>query len=363
MVEKSRLIYSRIDEKRFPEVIPKVKAILKETGSHKSLIFDDTFWKWQYRVLPPYEVRVYVVLSNDEIMGYYHVSVYDGFIRGEKKRIGMMSDGAICKEARRAGVCKGLIEYATADLAQAGIPVSYGFPNTRSAHAFQRYGRYAMIYTFGTYVLPVKTGAIIRSKINLLGIDKVAGIFIDFFFSSFSVKMPQNAAIQFHQKIDDDVVRVFSQYQKKHVICLPRDKKYLQRRFERRPYSTHFYFSIRKHQKVQAAAIFKHDKIFGNPVLLLMDFAYLPGEEQSLLALVQSVKKQGDKLTGRPFNLIVTSGCSDFLPNLKKIGFMRIPEKLDRRPLKLIAKSTPDLSADILCPQNWHLTLADYDVL
>ena len=103
--------------------------------------------------------------------------------------------------------------------------------------------------------------------------------------------------------------------------------------------------------------------MFDNPDLLLMDYAHLHGKEDYLLQLIQHVKLHGAEEIGERFNLIVTSGNSEFLPLLKRVGFIRLPERLNSRPLKLVVKNLSQHSTDAFDPRNWHLTLSDWDVL
>jgi len=271
---------------------------------------------------------------------------------------------AVSRKVRRQGVFRKLADFATEDLVQSGIHLVYSFPNDRSIHTFLKYNGYTLVCTLGTHVLPVRSGDILRSKVNMLGLERAAGYGTDLFFDLFSVSKSSEASIHLHREIDQDTIEVFSAYQKAHRIALLRDDRYLKWRFDRRPSSTHFYFSINDpdHQKV-AVAIFKLDEMFDNPVLVLMDYAYVPGKENYLLQLIQYVRKHGSKEIGNKFNLITTSGNSEFLPLLKKIGFMRVPERFDRRPLKLVVKSLSEQAEDVLDPQNWHLTLSDWDVL
>ena len=321
-------------------MIEKVKGVLNEVHSHKALVFDTDFWTWQYRDLPTSTARVYAALVNQEIVGYYHVPIYEGLFDGEKKYLAMVQEVAVSREVRRQGVFRKLAEFATEDLLRSGIHLGYTFPNERSIHTFLKYNGYTLVCTLGTYILPVRSGDILRSKMNLFGMDKAAGYFTDLLFSRFSVRRDNAAEVELRQEIDWDIAQVFSAFQKVHRIALLRDEKYLRWRFDRRPSSTHFYLSINDHDKQKlAAAIFKLDEMFDNPVLLLMDYAYLPGKENYLLQLIQHLKGKGAKEIGKKFNLIVTSGNSKLLPLLRKIGFIRVPEKFNRRPLKLVVRN------------------------
>ena len=165
--ETSPPIYSRIDERQFPALIEKVRSVLTEVSSHKALVIDTNFWTWQYRDLPSKTSRV-----NDEIMGYYHVPIYQGLSGGEKKSLAVVQEVAVDKKVRRQGVFRRLADFATEDLLHSGIDAVYTFPNDRSIHTFLKYNAYTLIGTLGTYILPLRCGDILRSKINLLGVEK-----------------------------------------------------------------------------------------------------------------------------------------------------------------------------------------------
>jgi hypothetical protein len=256
-----------------------------------------------------------------------------------------------------------LADFATTDLLQSGIHVAYTFPNEKSIHTFLKYNGYTRISTYKTFLLPVRSGAILGSMVNLGGIEKLAGFFGDLFIGCISVREDMKAEVRQYREIDRDILGVFSEYQKEHTIALLRDEEFLKWRFERRPSSRHKYFAIHKEGRVLAAAIFKVDQMFHSPVLLLMDFAYLPKRKKYLLQLIQHVKRNGAKEMGEDFNLILVSGNSKVLPRLKRIGFLPLLNAFNRRPLNLLVRNLAGNSEDIFSPENWHLTLTDWDVL
>jgi len=360
--EKSPPICSRIDESHFPQLIEKVKSVLQETGSHKAQVFGARFWTWQYRDLPTHETRIYGIMADNEILGYYHVPIYQGLIRGERKHFAVVQEVAVSRRLRGQGLFRRLADFATGDLLQSGIQAAYTFPNEKSIHTFLKYNGYTRISTFQTFLLPVRSGAILGSKVNLGGIEKLAGFFGDLLFGCISVREDIKAEVRLHKEIDKDILGVFSAYQKEHTIALLRDEIFLKWRFEGRPSSTYQYFAIHKGGRVLAAAIFKLDEMFQNPVLLLMDFAYLSKKEKYLLQLIQHVKRHGGKEIGEDFNLILASGNSKVLPRLKRIGFLPLLKVFNRRPLNLLVRNLAGNSEDIFSPENWHLTLTDWDV-
>jgi len=358
----SQPTYLRINEPYFPRVIEKVGSVLNEVHSHKALAFDADFWLWQYRDLPTKTAKVYAALENEEIVGYYHVPVYEGLVDGQRKRLAMVQEVAVDKELRGQGIFQELARYATRDLLASRTHAAYTFPNRQSIHTFLKYNGYTEISTLKAYILPVRSGDILRSKLKLLGVEKGIGYCADFFFRQFSIKIDSETRVQLHEQVDQDIIEIFSAYQRGHHISILRDEAYLRWRFENRPSSQHFYFVIHKDNQNLATAIFKLDEMYDNPALLLMDYAYLEGREDYLLQLIQYVKNNGAKDMGKEFSFIFTMGNSRFLLRLKKIGFIRVPQKFNPRPLKLLVRNLSHDSQDIFRPQNWHVTLSDWDV-
>lgn len=358
----SQPTYLRIDEKYFSLVIEKVGSVLKEVHSHKALAFDAAFWVWQYRDLPTKTAKIYAALKNEKIIGYYHVPVYEGVVDGQKKYLAMVQEVAVDRELRGQGIFRELADFATKDLLATGIHAAYTFPNRQSIHTFLKYNGYTEISTLKTYILPVRSGDILRSKVNLFGAEAGVGYCADLFFRQFSVGMDHAAKVQLHKQVGEDIKEVFSAYQKRHYISLLKDEKYLRWRFDCRPSSRYFYFIIHINNQNVAAAVFKLDEMYDNLALLLMDYAYLDGKEDYLLQLIQHVKRNGAKEIGKDFSFIFTTGNSKLLSRLKKIGFVRVPQKFNPRPLTLLVKNLSKNSEDIFRSPNWHVTMSDWDV-
>jgi hypothetical protein len=106
----------------------------------------------------------------------------------------------------------------------------------------------------------------------------------------------------------------------------------------------------------------KEDEILGNPALLIMDFAHLEGKQSSLIYLIDKVREK-KVLKEVKSNLLFISSITPLLPELKKIGFYQIPQKVNPRVLNLLARTSSNLDEKpLLQEQNWLLTLGDWDV-
>lgn len=361
--EASQPTCLKIDPPRFDLVIDNVREVLNEVDSHKAMVFDQNFWYWQYRDTPSGKSRVYGILVNGELKGYYHVPVYEGWVDGRNSLLAMVQEVAISPELRGQGMFRKLADFVTTDLLQSGVHAAYTFPNRKSIHTFLKYNGYTRIATLPAYVLPVDSAAIIRSKATLGGLETLIGRAADLCFRGVGVKSHPEAVITRNATISPEMMDVFSAYQTQHEVALARSPGYLTWRFEQRPGARHFYYSFRCRGNVQAAAIFKLDEMLGNHALLLMDYAFRRGEALALLQLIQHVKRNGAKDIGHPFSLIFTAGSSELVHLLKKVGFLPIPLKLNPRPLDLLVRNLAGTSEVIFDPANWHVTLADWDVM
>ena len=170
-------------------------------------------------------------------------------------------------------------------------------------------------------------------------------------------------AVRLHDEIGDEIAAIFARQQRECSITLQRDIPYLRWRFMKRPGTEHFVITLSEGGVMRAAAVFKLEPIFGNPVLVLMDFARLPGCDGSLLDLLRKMRSEGEMLLAKKFHLILASGCSGFFAHLRKAGFIRVPHFADPRPLNLLAWDISGKHGEVIAaPVNWHVVLSDWDV-
>ena len=198
---------SRIDETRFHHVVDAVTRVLAEVDSHKSLVFDRDFWRWQYQETPGNNTRVYGIFTGDVLKGYYHVPVYNGQVNGRACQLAMVQEVAVSPDLRGQGMFRKLADFVTHDLCASGIEAAYTFPNRRSIHTFLKYNGYRQISTLATHVLPVRCGDLLRSKVNLCGLERILGRAVDRCFQSIRVALSPNAVIYRHPSITPKCMR------------------------------------------------------------------------------------------------------------------------------------------------------------
>lgn len=341
------------------ELLGSVRQILTEGDSHNAGIYNREYWDWQYRNLPAKHSGVFTCLIENKIAGYYHAPFYAGQINGKEKLFAMVQDVAVNSVLRGQGVFRKLAEYSTGQLVESGANLIYTYPNDKSIHTFLKYNGYKKVCTYDTYLLPVKSSEIIKSKISLAGIEKLIGSTADIFFRK-NYNLEQGESVNILNDFNDETASFFSRFASSFLVSRIRDKEYLNWRYVAKPAVKHFLLILKSESKITAGAIFKWDEIFGVNAALLMDFAFT--EEKNLAKLIHYLRKNSKNIFGEQPGLIFTAFCCNrFLKN-KKYGFIRIPERMNPRTVNLLVKNITEDESLVTNPANWFATLGDWDV-
>lgn len=355
----SALKFYRIDTSQpHPELMTRIREILKEGQSHNAEIFSEDSWNWQYKELPSHEARVYVCEAEGKIMGYYHVPVYEGIAEGEKKKFAMVQDVAVSDVLRGRGVFRQLAEFATQDLIESDIFLAYTFPNAKSIRTFLKYNNYQLVKTFDTYILPVDSAAVIAAKTKIPLLNYLAGIPLDILTS---VKLSgENSELKarVYDYFTDETIALFQKHNSTFQFHLNRSAEYLKWRFQKKPTAKHYVLTAEKNNSVLAAAVVKADKMFGVDTAIILDFAF--SDKSGLKNIVTYLRKNSETIFDRKVSLIFTACCSDV--NFSSLGFFKIPQRLNPRHLNMLSNALEKANDNCNSSSSWHATLADWDV-
>jgi len=341
------------------ELLRCIKQILTEGGSHNAAGFNRECWEWQYKNLPTHRSGAFTCLLENKITGYYHAPFYAGQINGKETLFAMVQDVAVKSELRGKGVFRKLAEYSTTQLLASGTNLVYTFPNAQSIRTFLKYGGYQKISSYDTYLLPVKSSEIIESRISWAGIEKLIGSVADIFFRR-NFKLQQDETVTVLREFDDDTANFFNRFASSFPVSRIRSKEYLKWRYMDKPGAKHFVVTLSSSNKIGAAAVFKLDKIFGVSAAILLDFAF--EQESDMAKLLHYVRANSMKVFNQQPGLIFTAFCcARFLKN-KKYGFIKVPQRLNPRPVNLLVKNISEEESLVMNSSNWFATLGDWDV-
>lgn len=357
----SGLVFCKAEEKDFIPLVELMSKVLRDGDSLHADKFNLQKWKWKYFELANAAPQIYLCKENEQILGYYHCPIYCCTIAGVPKKIAMVQDVGVSEAARGKGVFKKLADYATHQLLASDIALIYTFPNGNSIHTFLKYNGYTKIETFCTFVLPIKTEEIIASKIRFLNIHKLVGVLSDLFFSFKLPRINLNYKIISEEKLSEEMVQLFHQFNTSFKNSLTRDYNYLNWRFEKKPHGKTYFFTARKESKLVAVAIISIEDLLGSKAAVVLDFAC--DTKESFSQLVASVRKNTEGFFGQKLGMFYTSVSGTNAKLFSAAGFTKIPEKLNPRALHLLGKNVNGNEREVLNPENWNFTLSDWDVL
>jgi hypothetical protein len=338
-----------------------IKKILIEGNSHTLDIYDKKYWEWQYKSLPAGYSKVYIAELNNKIIGYYHVPVYTGTYYGNNIKLAAVQDVAVDQNMRGAGIFRKLSGFAEHDLENSDIDIIYTFPNKKSIHTFLKYNKYNHIKTLDTYMLFLDAAPVIKKRFDFLKLYNIAGSVINSWGKLMNMKISSRFEIGIHEKFTDEMINIFSVYSKMFKIALTRNEEYLNWRYLLKPGVKHYIISLKMNNSIKAVAVFKIDIILDSKTLILMDYAFIETGDY-LLRLIQFLKNKKNIITNEGYQLILAGGNDVFLNDLYRIGFIKVPQKINPRSLNLLVKSnSTEFKPEK--PDDWRITFSDWDVL
>ena len=354
----SEIVFKKLNNYEIPELLKTIRIIKKETKSHDQNIDKIDYWNWKYKKLPSKKSLVYVALNKKQIVGYYHIPIYDFYIRKKKHKIGSIQSVAVTKNFRKKNIFKKLLKFANSD-ASNHLDLLYTFPNNKSIHTFLKYDNFYYLTKLPFYIYPINTANIIKSKIKFYGLNFIGGFF-DFIFRYFSKSLSQNEKIIFYNKLDNKIITMFTEFNKKHNLHLKRSNSYFKWRYNKSSKSSYRFIGLEKNNKLKSLAVIKIEKIFKCKGILVMDFAYTHSKYLSKL-LTNIVNSK--LLKSNNVSFVLLTGMAHNLDKIQKSGFLKIPNNLVPRNLNLLFKSNKKSLNNLLKNKKfWLITLSDWDV-
>tara|TARA_B100001123_G_C14745697_1_gene802786 strand:+ start:186 stop:617 length:432 start_codon:yes stop_codon:yes gene_type:complete len=141
-----------------------------------------------------------------------------------------------------------------------------------------------------------------------------------------------------------------------------RDKDFLNWRYIDSPKGNFFFVGLITDNKITAVIVVKHDKIFKNDAFVILDFAFSNDVEdlKKLISNFHVILKDNYSLDA---NFVILSGLSNYMSEIKKCGYIKIPKLFIPRKLNLLVRLTDrNLKISNIDSSNWLVTLGDWDV-
>ena len=275
--------YSLLTEEHKPKILESILNIIQETEAHEQRVAEESMWHWQYESLPTRNSLVYIASFQEEIVGYYHIPVYEIRIGREVCKIGHIQNVAVLSKFRNQKIFQKLAKFANND-ADEHVDLIYSFPNQRSIHTFTKYNNFQVVSELPVYILPLDSSKLIQSKVNLLGLQYLIGPLIDMVFQLMTKKLGTEERLIFLDDVSTEVEKLFGHFNMKHHLGLVRNKEYLRWRYRDSPKGKYHFVGLETEGYLSAVAILKEENIFAIKGLVLMDMAFQDIEQlQKLL--------------------------------------------------------------------------------
>ncbi len=335
--------------------------ILAETGGQKGPGFGAPLWTWQY-VNGAHPALVVVAEEGSRFLGYYHVPIVNLIVRGRPVLGAVVQDVATLAPYRGAGVFREMGACALEGMRKRGVGLIYTFPNHRSLPSFKRNHGYTVITKAPVRILPLDVGAVLRTRLGAVG--ALGGAPVAAALSAVARRMGRLESGEELVSItepDEELAAIARDFASGVSAALDRTAAYLKWRFLEKPTREYAIHGLRRDGRLVAYVVTRLAPLFGTTCAMVMDLGCARGEESALLRLV-STHLQARREEGAA--LAVTMGLHPFLPRLTLAGFVKVPERFNPRPFNLVSKILdPALPTDILTPESWMITLADWDVM
>lgn len=350
--------FKKLENKEIPLLLKTIKKIKKETKNHDKNIDSFSYWNWKYKELPSKKSLVFVATYKKNIIGYYHIPIYDFNIQKKKYKIGSIQSVAVLKKYRKKNIFRNLSIFANNE-ANKDLDLIYTFPNDKSIHTFLRYNKFTNITNLPFYIYPIKSGELLKSKVNFYGFN-LAGKLVDTFFNLFSLKLNKNEKVIEFKKINKEIINLFSKFSNEHKLFVNRNSSFINWRFGKFSKYGYKIFGIKKNNVLKAIVIIKIDTIFNCKGIIVMDFAFR--EFSDFNKLLKNLSNLNN-LYSKSLSFILLSAITKDMQKFRNFGFIKVPRAMVPRNLNLLARSTNQKISKLLKDKkSWLITLSDWDV-
>ena len=338
------LKFSTVREAEIPKLIEAISENLDERFYYGTRNFDIKYWYWQYKLNPKKQSYLYVAWLNNQIVGYYHVVVYNFIANGRNYVIGNIQDVAVSKKHQGKGIFKKLSKFANSEINK-HVDALYSFPNRKSINTFLKYDNFELIDCMPVYVLPLKL------KIPL------------FFFSKHKKeKIENNNKVVVFDNLNKEICEVFEKFSKFHKYHILKDKDFLNWRYVNSPKGRFFFVGLMTDNKISSVIVVKHEKVYGLESFVILDFAFVDNilDLKKLISNFYFVLNKNYSLN---VNFVLLAGISHYISDVTKCGYIQIPKIFLPRKLNFLVRLTgKSLKIDNFKPSDWLVTLGDWDV-
>jgi hypothetical protein len=336
--------------------------ILRETEGQKMAGFGRALWEWQY-LHPELPSLIGVADDHGTIAGYMHGLRFRYRFRGGTVIGSMTQDTATLPAYRRQGMMRATHAFVREGFVAEGLPFSVGFPNFRSYPDYER-TNYTVVAEVPVYVRPLAIGTLLAERLRMGTLGRVLGRLADPVYRGLFVRCMRLRAgetVGRIERFDDSVLPVARAFADRVVAAIDRTPRFLNWRYVEKPTGDYECTGLWRGGTLRAFLVTRRLPLYGAPAVILMDLGCADGEDDALLRLIAD-RIEAARADGAAAAVLM--GLHPFFAQLRRLGFVRVPERLNPRTFKFVVKCLQaDSDPVVLQRDAWFVTLGDWDVL
>ena len=342
-------------------LLAKVRNILSETGANKAPIFSKELWEWQC-YSPEFETFVTIAEDGPDIVGWYHLVSRAMRVDGQPRVMVLLQDLGVLPEYRRHGLFNRIAQVSMDECTHRVWDITYSFPNHRSFPGLIKYQGYSHVGNAPLRVRPLAPGEMLAARLPVKGLWRLIGrAGMAIYDLLFPLRTPHEVRVEEVTHFSEEVDAVSNEFLGRVRVGCMRSAAFLNWRYLAKPTHEYRAWGARRADALTAFLITRRASMFGTDCMVIMDLGCRDGAENDLLALI-AARLGAERQAGAI--LAVTMGTHPFFSQLGRLGYVRIPDRINPRPLRFVARAHTDRVGDeITVMSNWLTTPGDWDVL
>lgn len=346
-------------------LIELMRLVFAETAAEKSGELGPEFWDWQFGRQPAGRTDIWVGELNGQIVAQVPINVVRLKWENRELLAGWAIDLLVHPNHRDKSLFIKVGRVANKEMGETGIGVSLGLPNKRSFPGATRFLKYELVCQVPVLVLPVRWSALLRRAGIPSWASRMLGPLAAMGHRLIRLPVAKAKGVVFREvsKFPETIDNFWQRASAKHMIISVRDGKYLAWRYCDCP--TRSYRILVAERDGELAGYLVH-RVFvkdGLKMGAIVDVLVDPGSQRVLNELL---RRGIAELRAQGVDAVMTlmQGDDFYYSALRRCGFVRIPERFNPRTFNLVCRVLePGIpKSDFNLPENWFITLGDFDV-
>ena len=316
------------------------------------------FLQWQYLDNPAGEAYVSVARDGERLIGEIAQIPLRFRVEG-REVIGANYVNALINKSDRALALFYKLHKASFDLCEQ-LAFCFSVPNPHSHPLFLKLFKCVTVAQIPLLVLPMRPRGLTKKMIH-----KTLGIFVpDLVYKGLPMNGRGAEIIEYDPEKDAQKLDVFwHTVQDKYKILGVRDSKLFSWRYFKNPIRSYKVFLSVDKGEVTGFIALRIMEVDGVKNGMAVDFLVRPGAEKSAKALLKKAIRYFSSEKCELCGCLMLSHAEEY-KYIKRAGFLPCPEKFLPQPFPLTIKITDKANQDaVLTPENWFITMGDYDVV